>query len=176
MPTAKKAEALAELEDKVTRASVAISTAYRGMKVADMTALRRRMREAGVEVEVVKNTLLRIASERAGRPEITRIVEGPTAMIFSYGDIAVAAKAVTEYIRVSRSALTIQGAYLDGAILGPAEVGDLANLPSRETLIAQFVGGMQSPVATFAGLITSVVRDFAGLIDARAQQIEGSAA
>ncbi len=57
-----------------------------------------------------------------------------------------------------------------------AAVADLASLPSRETLIAQFVGGMQSPVATFAGLLTSVVREFAGLIDARAQQMEGTAA
>ena len=176
MPTAKKEAALTELEDRVERATVAISTSYRGMKVADMTTLRRRMREAGVEVHVIKNTLLRIASERAGKPELASIVDGPTALIFGFGDPATAAKAVTEYVRTARSALTIQGAYLDGQTFQAAAVADLASLPSRETLIAQFVGGMQSPVATFAGLITSVVREFAGLIDARAQQMEGAAA
>jgi len=176
MPTAKKAEILDELEDKVHRSTVAISTAYRGMNVADMTTMRRRMREAGVEVEVVKNTLLRIASERAGKPRITEIVSGPTALLFSYGDIAVAAKAITEYIRTARNSLTIQGAFLDGEIYAPAQVTELAELPSREALIAQFVGGMQSPVVTFAGLLTSVVREFAGLIDARAQQLEGAPA
>jgi large subunit ribosomal protein L10 len=175
MPTAKKGAVLSELEDKVGRATVTISTAYRGMKVADMTILRRRMREAGIEVEVVKNTLLRIASERAGRPELTQIVDGPTAMLFSYGDITAAAKAITEYVRTARNSLAIQGAYLDGEILKPAQVTDLASLPSKDQLIAQFVGGMQSPIQNFAGLITGVVREFAGLIDARAQQMEAAA-
>jgi large subunit ribosomal protein L10 len=175
MPTAKKGAVLSDLEDKVGRATVTISTAYRGMKVADMTTLRRRMREAGIEVEVVKNTLFRIASERAGRPEITQIVDGPTAILFSYGDIAAAAKAITEYVRTARTSLAIQGAYLDGEILKPAQVSDLASLPSKDQLIAQFVGGMQSPIQTFAGLITGVVREFAGLIDARAQQMESAA-
>jgi large subunit ribosomal protein L10 len=176
MPTLRKEAMLAELENTVGRATVAISASYRGMRVAEMTALRRRMRDAGVDVKVVKNTLLRIASDKAGKPGLTAIVEGPTALIFGYGDAAVAAKAVTEYVRTARNALTIQGAYFEGQTFDAAEVTDLASLPSRETLIAQFVGGMQSPLATFAGLLTSVVREFAGLVDARAQQLEGTAA
>jgi large subunit ribosomal protein L10 len=172
MPTAKKEADVAELQDMVGRSIVAISTMYRGMSVSEMTALRRRMREAGVDIRVVKNTLLRIAAERAGKPDLINIVDGPTAIVFGYDDIAQPAKAVTEYVRTSRSALTITGAYLDGRLMKPAEVSDLATLPSRETLIAQFVGGMQSPIATFSSLITSVVREFAGLIDARAQQLE----
>ncbi len=174
MPTARKAKELDELEDRVNRSTVTISTSYRGLKVTEMTTLRRRMREAGVEVHVVKNTLLRIASERAGKPDVTNIVSGPTALIFGYGDPAAAAKAVTDYIRTARSTLTIQGAFLDGQTFNAVDVTDLANLPSREALIAQFVGGMQSPVVTFAGLLTSVVREFAGLIDARAQQMEAA--
>jgi large subunit ribosomal protein L10 len=176
MPTAKKEADVAELQDMVDRSIVAISTSYRGMSVSEMTTLRRRMREVGVDVRVVKNNLLRIAAERAGKPDLINIVEGPTAIIFGYDDIAAPAKAVTEYVRVSRNALTITGAFLDGQVMKPAEVADLASLPSRESLIAQFVGGMQSPIATFSGLITSVVREFAGLIDARAQQLEGQGA
>lgn len=176
MPTARKEAAVAELEDRVGRATVAISTGYRGLKVSEMTTLRRRLREAGVEVHVVKNTLLRIASERAGKPDLTSIVSGPTALVFGFADPAAAAKAVTEYVRTSRSALTIQGAWLEGQTFSAAQVGDLASLPSRETLIAQFAGTMQSPLATFAGLLTGVLREFAGLVDARAQQMEGAAA
>jgi len=176
MPTAKKEADVAELEDLVGRSVVAISTSYRGLKVSEMTALRRRMREAGVDIRVVKNTLLRIAAERAGKPDLINIVEGPTAMIFGYDDVSKPAKAVTEYIRTARSALSITGAFMDGQVMKAAEVADLANLPSREALIAQFVGGMQSPIATFSSLITSVVREFAGLIDARAQQMEAAAA
>jgi large subunit ribosomal protein L10 len=175
MPTARKAAIIAELEDKVKRANIAISTGYRGLNVAEMTALRRRMREAGVEVEVVKNTLLRIAAERAGKPELTSIVSGPTAMLFGYGDIAAAARALSEYVRTARNALTVQGACLDGQILRPEQVSELANLPSRETLIGQIAGSLQSPLATLAGLLTGVVREFAGLIDARAKQLESAA-
>src|SRR5215203_1649122 len=176
MPTARKEADVAELEDMVTRSIVAISTSYRGMSVSDMTTLRRRMREAGVDLRVVENTLLRIAAERAGKPEMVKIVEGPTAVIFGYTDIAAPAKAVTEYVRTARNSLTITGAYLDGEVMQAAGVADLASIPSRESLIAQFVGGMQSPIQTFAGLITGVVREFAGLIDARAQQLEATPA
>lgn len=175
MPTAKKAAIIAELEDKIKRANIAISTGYRGLNVAEMTALRRRMREAGVEVEVVKNTLLRIAAERVGKPEVATIVSGPTAMLFGYGDIAAAARALSEYVRTARNALTVQGACLDGQVLRPEQVSELANLPSRETLIGQLAGSLQSPLATLAGLLTGVVREFAGLIDARAQQLERAA-
>lgn len=176
MPTPRKAGILAELEDQVGRSTVAISTGYRGMTVTEMTTLRRRMREAGVEVHVVKNTLLRIASERAGKPVLSQIAAGPTAVIFGFADPAATAKAVTDYVRTARNALTIQAAYLDGEVFPAERVADIASLPSREALIAQFVGGMQSPIATLAGLLTGVVREFAGLIDARAQQMEGAAA
>ncbi len=176
MPTAKKKADVAELEDMVSRSVVAISTSYRGLSVGEMTTMRRRMREVGVDVRVVKNTLLRIASERAGKPDMFQIVDGPTALIFGYDDIAKPAKAVTEYIRTARNAMTITGAYLDGQVMKAAEVADLATMPSRDQLIAQFVGGMQSPIQTFAGLISGVVREFAGLIDARATQLEGAAA
>lgn len=176
MPTAKKEADVAELQDMVGRSIVAISTTYRGMSVSEMTALRRRMREAGVDVRVVKNNLLRIAAERAGKPELVQIVDGPTAMIFGYTDIAAPARAVTEYVRTARNALVITGAFLDGQVMKPADVADLANLPNRESMIAQFVGSMQSPIATFSGLISGVVREFAGLIDARAQQLEGQGA
>ncbi|MGH2604910.1 MAG: 50S ribosomal protein L10 [Dehalococcoidia bacterium] len=176
MPTAKKEADVAELQEMVGRSMVAISTSYRGLSVAEMTALRRRMREAGVDIRVVKNTLMRIAAERAGKPDLVQIIEGPTAVIFGYDDISKPAKAITEYVRTARNALTITGAFLDGQVMKAAEVTDLANLPSRESMIAQFVGSLQSPIAIFSGLITSVVREFAGLIDARAQQLEGEGA
>lgn len=176
MPTPRKEAQLAELEETLGRATVTISTTYRGLNVADMTVFRRRMREAGVEVKVIKNTLLRIAAEKAGKPGLISIVEGPTALIFGFGDVAVAARAVTEYVRTARNALAVQGAFLEGQAFPAAQVAELASLPSRESLIAQFAGGLQSPVAAFAGLITGVVREFAGLLDARARQLEGAPA
>jgi len=176
MPTARKADDIQELQDMVGRSIIAISTSYRGLSVAEITALRRRMREAGVDLRVVKNTLLRIAAERAGKPDLINIVSGPTAMVFGYDDISAPAKAVTEYVRVSRNALTITGAYLDGEVMTAADVPSLADMPTKPQMIAQFATSVQTPIQTFAGLLSGVVREFAGLIDARATQLEGAAA
>lgn len=176
MPTAKKAADIQELEDMVRRSLVAVSTGYRGLSVSEMNTLRRRMREANVDVRVVKNTLLRIAAERAGKPALTDIIDGPTAVMFGYDDIGGPVKAITDYVRTARNTLTIQAAYLDGEVIPANRVADLATMPSRPEMIAQFAGSMQQPITTFAGLITGVVREFAGLVDARARQMEEQAA
>jgi large subunit ribosomal protein L10 len=172
VPTERKEQLVGELEDLVARSTVAISANYRGMSVADMTALRRRMREAGVELRVVKNTLLRMAAERGGKPELFRIVEGPTALIFGFGEAREPAAAITEYLRTSRAPITLTGAFYDGEVLPPAGVNDLATLPSRGQLLAQFMGDLQSPLAMLAGLISGTLREFAGLIEARSNQME----
>lgn len=176
MPTARKEQQVEELQDLVSRATIAISTGYRGLSVAEMMTLRRRMRDAGVEVRVVKNTLLKLAAERAGQPKFAALGIGPTAILFGYGDVAAPAKAVQEYVRTARNALTVNSAYMDGQVLNAGELGDIANLPSREQLLANFMGGLRSPVAAFASLLQGTIQQFAGLVDARANQLEGGAA
>jgi large subunit ribosomal protein L10 len=141
-----------------------------------MTALRRRMHDVGVDVRVVKNSLFKLAAELAGKPAVAQIASGPSAIIFGFGDVSTPAKTIQEYIRTSRSAMTLTAAYFEGEILAASAIGDLANLPSREQLLADFLGGIRSPIATFAGLMSGTVQKFAGLIDSRIQQLEGSAA
>jgi large subunit ribosomal protein L10 len=176
MPTERKEQIVGELEDLVARSTVAISANYRGMSVADMTALRRRMRDTGVELRVVKNTLLRRAAERGGKPELFRIVDGPTALIFGFGEPRDPAAAITDYLRTSRSPMTLTGAFYEGEVLPPTGVADLATLPSRSQLLAQFMGDLQSPLSMLAGLISGTLREFAGLIEARTNQMEESPA
>ncbi len=176
MPTARKEQQVEELQDLVSRATIAISTGYRGLSVAEMMTLRRRMRDAGVEVRVVKNTLLKLAADRAGQPKLAELGTGPTAILFGYGDVSAPAKAVQEYVRTARNALTVNSAYMDGQVLSANQLGDIANLPSREQLLANFMGGLRSPVAAFASLLQGTIQQFAGLIDARASQLEGSPA
>ena len=176
MPTERKQQILAELEDVIARSTVTISANYRGMSVAEMTGLRRRMREAGVELRVVKNTLLRMAAERGGKRDLIQIVEGPTALAFGFAEPNEPASALTEYIRTARTALTLNGVYFDGQALPASGVAELANLPSRPQLLAQFMGGMQSPVAMLAGLLSGTLREFAGLIEARSGQLESEPA
>ena len=176
MPTAKKAETVAELQDLVARSTVAISANYPGLSVAEMTVLRRRMRDVGVETKVVKNTLLRLAAHQAGKPKLVEIVQGPTALMFGFADPNDPARVITEYIRTSRSTLTLVGAYLDGQTLPASGVAELATLPTRPQLLSQFMGGLQSPLATLAGLISGTLREFASLVDARATQLEAEPA
>jgi large subunit ribosomal protein L10 len=176
VPTARKVAEVEELRDMISRAVVSISTEYRGLSVAEMIALRRRMREAGVEVRVVKNTLFKLAAEQAGQPQVAEIANGPTAVVFGYGDISSPAKALQEYMRTARNALTVQAAYVEGRVMPASALADLANLPSRDQLIAGFMGGLRGPIATFAGLMSATIQQFAGLIDSRANQLEGNAA
>jgi large subunit ribosomal protein L10 len=176
MPTARKEQLVSELEDLITRSTLAISANYRGMSVSDMTALRRRMRETGVELRVVKNTLLKIAADRGGKPDLFQIVDGPTALIFGFDEPRAPAAAIAEFVRTSRTPLTLTGAYVEGTALPATSVAELATLPSREQLLAQLMGDIQSPLAMLAGLLAGTLREFAGLIEARAGQIDEPAA
>jgi large subunit ribosomal protein L10 len=115
-----------------------------------------------------------MAADRRGRAELSQIVEGPTALIFGFSEPNQPASAITEYIRSSRTSLTVGGAYFDGQVLPASDVTDLATLPSRPQLVSLFMGAMQSPLAVFSGLIAATLRDFAGLVEARSSQLEAA--
>ena len=175
MPTPKKVKTVKELTERLSRSSVIISADFRGMRVGEMTELRRRLREVGAEVKIVKNTLFRLAAQQAGKADASRVAEGPTALILSYGDVVQPAKVLTEHIRASRIPLTVRSAYLDGQVLAAGEVQELAGLPPREVLLGQAVGALWGPLVTFAGQINSSLRQFAGLVESRAHQLEEGA-
>ena len=175
MPTPRKVAMLAEIKDRMERASVVISADYRGLTVAQLTDLRRALRPATVEVNIVKNTLAAMAATQAGRPEMSQLLEGPTALAIGFGDPVAPVKLLTEHLRQRRLALTIHGGWLEGKILDAKEVDSLATLPSREQMVADVVGKLQSPLYNFAGLLQSTIRTFAGLVDSRAKQLEGAA-
>ena len=175
MPTPRKVEMLAEIKDRMARASIAISADYRGLTVAQLTELRRALRPAGAEVKVVKNTLASMAAQQAGRAEMAEILSGPTAIAFGLGDPIAPVKALVEHLRARRMQLNIYGGWLEGKVLSRAEVESLATLPSKEQLIADVVGKLQSPLYNFAGLMQASMRNFAGLVEARAKQLEGAA-
>jgi large subunit ribosomal protein L10 len=174
MPTQEKVASVAELKEQLERATIVMSGEYRGMTVKEMQTLRRKLREGGLEVKVVKNTLLRIAANEAGKAEVTEIVEGPTALAMAYGDIIEAAKAITDYANTAPQAFSLRGGYLDGAVLSANDLKDLAKIPPRPVLLAQFMGLMESPLVGFLGLMESPLREFHGLVEARATQLEAA--
>ena len=108
MPTEAKVQAVSELVDKLSRASIAISTDFSGLTVNEITALRRHLREAGVEYKVVKNRIASIAAEQAGLDSFKEILEGASGIVLGYGEPVAAAKAVDEYIKESRAEMKIR--------------------------------------------------------------------
>lgn len=174
MPTPRKVEMLAEVKDRMARASIAVSADYRGLTVAQITELRRALRPTGAEVKVVKNTLAAMAAKEAGRAEMAEIVKGPTALVFGFDDPIGPVKALTEHLRSKRLNIELHGGWLEGRVLSRAEVESLATMPPKEQLIADVVSKLQSPLYQFSGLLQSTIRNFAGLIDARAKQLESA--
>jgi large subunit ribosomal protein L10 len=185
MPTQEKIETVADLKERLGRATVVISTEYRGLTVKEMQELRRKLREGGLEVKVVKNTLLKRAAEEAGHPDVTSIVEGPTALALAYGDVIEAAKAVTGYAQGAPAPFSVRGGYMEGTVLSANDLRDLTKIPPRPVLIAQFMGQMQSPLAGFValldaplheltGLLRALLSELPGLVEARARQLESA--
>ena len=176
MPTDAKIERVADIKDKLERCSIALTTGYSGIPVNDMTDLRRRMRDAGVEFVVVKNTLANLAAEEANVPQFSEIIEGPTAIAFGYDDPVDTARAVNDYIRATRSPLAILGAIMGpGPVLQRTEVERLATLPSKPQLIANLLGQMQAPLSRLLGVLNGPLQNLDGLLQARMRQLEESA-
>jgi large subunit ribosomal protein L10 len=186
MPTQEKIDAVAELKERLERSTMVISTHYRGMTVKEMQELRRKLREGGIEVRVVKNTLLRIAADQAGKSALMDTIDGPTALALTYDDVIDAAKALSAYAQGAPQAFAVQGGFLDGTTLTAKDLGDLTKIPPKPVLLAQFMGQMQSPLAGFIGLldaplqeltllVQSLLSELPGLIEARAKQMESAA-
>ena len=185
MPTQKKVEEVAGLRERIERATIVVSADYRGLSVKEMDQLRKRLRAAGLEVRVIKNTLLKLAAEQAGQPDIVRIVEGPTALALSYGDAIEAAKALTEYAQTAPPLFALRGGYLDGQVVSAADLRELVRLPARPVMLAQLMGQLEAPLAGLLALLEAPLRELAlllesavselpGLIEARARQLEAA--
>ncbi len=173
MPTEAKIERVADIKDKLERCSIALAAGYSGIPVNDMTDLRRRMRDAGVEFIVVKNTLANLAAEEANVPQFSEIIEGPTAIAFGYDDPVDTARAVNDYIRATRSPLEIHGAIMGpGPALQRTEVERLASLPSKPQLVANLLGQMQAPLSRLLGVLNGPLQNLDGLLQARIRQLE----
>lgn len=169
----KKKEVVQELADKLSRCNIAITTDYRGLSVAEMTELRRQLRQAGIEYRVIKNTLAGFAAQEAGKMGLTSVIEGPTAIAFSYEDITTPAKALVDYIRSSKSELKIRGGLLNQRVLSASEVTTLATLPPREELVAKLLGAMQGNILSLVRVLNANIAGFLGLLNARMKQLEG---
>ncbi len=173
MSRQKKAQTIDRLQEAFSKCSVGILTNYRGLSTPEITILRRRLRESGIEYKVVKNTLARFAAERASKGDLVSSFDGPIAVAFGYGDIIEPARVLADYIKTSKASLSIKGGFLSDRLLTEEEVMVLSALPSREVLLAKILGGMQSPISALLGCLTTPIRGIMGVLQARIRQLEG---
>lgn len=172
MSREKKKQIISELEQILAKCSAAVFTDYRGLSTAELTELRRRLRQSGVGYRVVKNTLARFSAERAGKSYLLDLIEGPVAIAFGYGEITQPAKLLVDHINSSRSELSIKGGFVGARRLTSGEVVAMAKLPSREVLLAKVLAGMQSPIVTLVSCLSSPMRGLVGVLQARIKKME----
>ena len=159
-PRPEKVAVVAEVRERLDTAAGAILTEYRGLKVAELATLRRSLRAAGGEYKVYKNTLVRFAVRDLGLDELEEMLTGPTAIAFVDGDPAAVAKALRDFARTN-PALVVKGGLLGGNVLDAGRAGALAELPSREVLLARLAGGLAAPLQQMAGLLQALPRNLA---------------
>ena len=174
MPTPRKREQVEQIADRLKKAKVAVLTDYRGLTVSQMEDLRARLRSAAVEFRVVKNTLARRAAVEAGNDAFQESLKGPVAVAFGYDDLGAPIRLLQEFVRATRLKLDIVGGLVEGRVMNPDQVRQLADLPPREVLIAQLMGTVQSPVVTLATALQSPLGMLAGALESRINQLEAA--
>ena len=170
-----KVETVDEVKARVETTSTAVVTEYRGLTVTEIQQLRKQLRGLGADYKVFKNSLVRRAITGTSAEPMTEFLVGPTAIAFVDGDVSAVAKALKDFAKESPK-LVIKGGVLDGKALSLSDLVALADLPSRDVLLAQLAGLIASPLRTMAGLIKAVPQNFAYGLSALIDSKGGAAA
>lgn len=152
---AQKQSDIAELKEKFEKSKLVVLTDYRGINVEDVTKIRADLRKANCEYKVAKNTTLKFAAKEANLEGITELLEGPTAITFSYEDYVEPAKVLYEYAKNSEF-YKIKGGIMDGKVISVDEVLKLAKLPSREMLLTQLATALLANIRNVAVVLDQV--------------------
>lgn len=151
-----KQQQVAALTEKLSAAVTGVVVDYKGINVADDTALRKELREAGVDYFVVKNTLLSRAIEGTDLEDMKSVLEGTTAIALSNEDYTAAARILCKFAE-SHENFKVKSGFLDGKVVDVATIDSLAKLPSKEVLLATVLGAFQAPIAAFARAVQAIV-------------------
>lgn len=153
---AQKQQIVADLSEQIKNSAAGVLVNYQGITVEDDTAMRKALRNAGVKYVVMKNTLTGRACDEVGYGELKQYLTGMTAIAISEKDPVAPAKVLKEYAEKVES-FSILAGYVDGAVIDAKTVDALAKIPSKETLIAKFLGSIRSPLYSFAYALQAVV-------------------
>jgi large subunit ribosomal protein L10 len=169
-PRADKVAVVNEVRERLSAADGAVLTEYRGLTVAELAALRRELAAAGGDYKIYKNTLVRLAVAEGPQAPFRDLLTGPTAIAFVKGDVSAVAKALRDFARGNPN-LVVKGGMVGTGVLTASDINVLADLPSRDTLLAQFAGALAAPLQQLAGLVQALPRNLAyglsALIDQR---------
>ncbi|HNP70656.1 MAG TPA: 50S ribosomal protein L10 [Kouleothrix sp.] len=171
MATQRKIESVADLTDKLERTQLTVVTDYRGLTVAEITDLRRRLRETGAELIVAKNTLTLRAAKETGHTAIEPLLSGPTALAFAFKDASKTAKAINDFNKGPKK-LVVRGGMLGNTLMGPNVLEQVATLPTREQVLAQIVGGVSAPVSGVVGVLNAAITNVLYVLQARIDQLQ----
>lgn len=171
MPNAHKELVVSELREIVGRSKGAILTDYRGLTVAEVTNLRKRLRDADAEYHIVKNTLFKLALGDTVTPELDGLLTGPTAVAFAHTDVVAPAKAVLDFLReLRRPDIKVKGGWVDGRVYSVDQVTALSKLPPREQIVAQLVGTLNGPITELVFTLDNIIGEFVRTVQAIADK------
>lgn len=173
MPTDKKVADVAEIKERIEKSQVVIMTKYIGINAAQATNLRSKLRGGNVEYKVYKNTLGKRALDELGLGEAAQYLQGPTAWAFCEDPVS-PAKVLKDFNK-DVPLVEMNGGILDGKAVSKVQLDALADLPSREQLIAQVVGVLAAPMRNAVGVLSAVPRDFVNVIEAIKKKKEEAA-
>jgi large subunit ribosomal protein L10 len=156
----KKKEIIASLQEKLGRAEFNILTDFKGLKVSEFTRLRRELKEAGGELAVVKNTLLKLAAADSATAALEKYLVGPTALVLGYQDPVEIAKIVSKYAKDKPDNFILKGGVLGQSVLSDKDVVELAKLPPREVLLAKLLGALQGVPTSLVSVLSGIIRQF----------------
>ncbi len=167
----KKEQLVSWYTDLFSRSSAAILTDYRGLTMADISQLRRKLQESQSEYHVTKNRLMKLALRQAKLPVPEDLLEGPTATGFCFEEVPAVAKVLVDFSKESKI-LVIKGGLLGDRIISADEVTSLAELPPREILLAQVLGTIQVPAGGISRAVAGCIRSVLYVLKARVEQLE----
>ncbi len=158
-----------EIKEKLERAESVILVDYRGLNVEQLTELRSKYRDAGVEYKVYKNSMMRFAFNDAGFEDFDEYLKGPSAVAFGFDGPIQAAKITADFAK-DNELLEIKAGIVDGKILGVDAIKEIASLPPREVLVAKALGGLNAPIQGFANVLSGTIKGLAVALNAIAEQ------
>ncbi|MCL2707444.1 MAG: 50S ribosomal protein L10 [Dehalococcoidia bacterium] len=165
---------VSDIKEVLGKSTAGVITSYQGVPTPELVNLRHKLRDAKLELKVVKNTMMRRAAQEAGFDFLTTHFDGANAVVIGYDDVSAPARVLTQFISGSGAAMTVRGGFLDGRWLSDSEVNTLATLPSKGELVAKVLGGLQSPIMGLVQALSSPMLGIVYALNARIQQMEGN--